>query len=126
MQWEAWRREVTNKITSGVFNEQHCLQLAELLAGDNKALKLIYENCEVWYKYLICYLTYWEPSVLGYQLSDHARTAKSMYEADRALDKILFALFASDFFQVIYFSFLLILFTWESISGPLQRVVAEL
>lgn len=101
MQWDSWRREVTKQIMSGVFAiDQNCLQLAELLAGDNKALKMVYEKSEVWYKYLVTYITYFEPSVFAYQLGDHARTSMQMFEEDRALDKILLALFESDLYQV--------------------------
>jgi hypothetical protein len=101
MQWEAWRREVNNLIIGGAFvGDQHCLQLAELLAGDNKAQKFVFENSEDWYKHIVSFLTYWEPSVLTYQLGDHARASLKMYESNRPLDKILLALFDADFYQV--------------------------
>ncbi|XP_059475631.1 nuclear pore complex protein Nup85 isoform X2 [Neocloeon triangulifer] len=104
VQWEAWRKEVLEQITSGVFGSNvQCLQLAELLAGDNKAFKLVYEQSETWYKFLVCYLTYWQPSVLPYQLGDHARMCMNMFEAheSRALDKILLSLCDCDLYQVI-------------------------
>jgi hypothetical protein len=101
VQWDSWRREVTKQIMSGVFAiDQNCLQLAELLSGDNKALRMVYEKSEVWYKYLVTYITYFEPSVFAYQLGDHARTSMQLFEEDRALDKILLALFESDLYQV--------------------------
>ncbi|XP_065342016.1 nuclear pore complex protein Nup85 [Cloeon dipterum] len=105
VQWEAWLKEVRNQLISGVFStNQHCLELAELLAGDNKAEKLVYENSETWYKFLVTYVSYWKPTVESFRLGEIARKSMERFGMDsqmKAVDKILLALFESDLYQVI-------------------------
>ncbi|KAF4516916.1 hypothetical protein B566_EDAN008005 [Ephemera danica] len=104
VRWTAWQKEVRTQLELGTFSHNRELQdIAELLAGNDRALQLIYQHSETWYQYLVTYLLFWDPTVQVFQLGDQALKCKRMFNAtdDRALDRLLLALFESDILQVI-------------------------
>nr|CAB3264518.1 nuclear pore complex protein Nup85-like [Phallusia mammillata] len=105
MKWRHWQDECLKRLHDGDFDTVIELKtICKILCGDEEVFHQLSELSGSWYRILITYLLYTNPTINLYDLHYHSKLCIDMYGGHTelsALDNILLAAFKFDVSQVI-------------------------